>query len=166
MNPLLKHATASVFLVTHIDAAWRIGLIQHPRLQRWMLPGGHVEPDENPAEAAMREVREETGILAELLDTHADGLSAAMADVLLPIWIAEQRVPPESRHAHPHVHVDHQYLAVAVQREPVQAAELQFGWFAGHELGELGMFPESFRGARLLLGSMDVLGARPPAEIA
>jgi len=38
--------------------------------QRWQLPKGHVEPGESAAEAAVREVREETGVagrsLAEL----------------------------------------------------------------------------------------------------
>ena len=51
----VKHATASVFLLARADNSWRIGLIRHPRLGKWMLPGGHVEPDENPAEAALRE---------------------------------------------------------------------------------------------------------------
>jgi len=32
----------------------------------WMLPKGHPEPGETPAEAARREVREETGIDAEV----------------------------------------------------------------------------------------------------
>jgi 8-oxo-dGTP pyrophosphatase MutT (NUDIX family) len=31
------------------------------------LPKGHVDPGETPIEAAVREVREETGILAELV---------------------------------------------------------------------------------------------------
>ena len=32
----------------------------------WMLPKGHLEPGETPAEAARREVREETGLDAEV----------------------------------------------------------------------------------------------------
>lgn len=33
----------------------------------WSLPGGHVEPGEKAAEAARREVEEETGVIAEVL---------------------------------------------------------------------------------------------------
>ena len=32
------------------------------------LPKGHLDPDESPEEAATREVREETGVQAELID--------------------------------------------------------------------------------------------------
>lgn len=40
----------------------RILLVHHRRLNRWLLPGGHVEPDDaSIAEAARREVVEETG---------------------------------------------------------------------------------------------------------
>lgn len=34
---------------------------------RWSLPGGHVEPGETARDAALREVREETNIDAELV---------------------------------------------------------------------------------------------------
>jgi 8-oxo-dGTP diphosphatase len=39
----------------------------------WSLPGGHIEPGEPARAAALREVREETGVIAELaglLDIH------------------------------------------------------------------------------------------------
>ncbi|MBC7928031.1 MAG: NUDIX domain-containing protein [Bryobacteraceae bacterium] len=37
-------------------------LVHHRRLRRWLLPGGHVELDDNtPDETARREVLEETG---------------------------------------------------------------------------------------------------------
>jgi len=39
-----------------------------PRLGEWSIPGGHVEWGETTAEAATREVMEETGIEAEALD--------------------------------------------------------------------------------------------------
>ena len=40
----------------------RVLLVHHRRLERWLLPGGHVEPgDATIADAARREVIEETG---------------------------------------------------------------------------------------------------------
>ncbi|MGH8900438.1 MAG: NUDIX domain-containing protein [Egibacteraceae bacterium] len=63
---IVKHATASVFLFAAIGSAWHLGLIYHPRFRRWMIPGGHVESHENPAETAQREVTEETGLHADL----------------------------------------------------------------------------------------------------
>jgi 8-oxo-dGTP pyrophosphatase MutT (NUDIX family) len=39
-------------------------LVHHRRLDRWLLPGGHVEPaDESLSAAARREVTEETGAI-------------------------------------------------------------------------------------------------------
>ncbi len=35
--------------------------------ERWGLPKGHIEPGETPEEAAVREVREETGVQARVL---------------------------------------------------------------------------------------------------
>jgi len=34
----------------------------HPKLKKWLPPGGHVEENESPPEAATREVKEETGL--------------------------------------------------------------------------------------------------------
>ena len=41
----------------------RLLLVHHRRLDRWLLPGGHVEPDDAAIwHAARREVTEETGV--------------------------------------------------------------------------------------------------------
>lgn len=34
----------------------------------WVFPKGHIEPGETPEQAAVREVREETGVTARLID--------------------------------------------------------------------------------------------------
>ncbi|GAB7039953.1 MULTISPECIES: NUDIX hydrolase [Catenuloplanes] len=150
---LIKHATASVFLFGPAGGGeWRIGLIRHPRFGRWMLPGGHVEPAENPAEAALREVREETGLAATLLPPHPATVPdyPAAVRVPLPVWITEQVVPAETRLPAEHVHVDHLYPAVADETEPANDPELPFRWYAAGELAGLEMFPDTRGGAELL----------------
>jgi 8-oxo-dGTP diphosphatase len=77
----------SVLLVDHINA----GL--------WLPPGGHVEPDEHPAETANREAREELGIVGINVDgrpvfltvTETVGIDAGHTDVSLWFLIDGRR---------------------------------------------------------------------------
>jgi 8-oxo-dGTP pyrophosphatase MutT (NUDIX family) len=66
-NPLHRgqfapgHVTATG-LVLHPDGE-RMAMVFHARLERWLLPGGHVEKDDSSIyAAAAREVLEETGL--------------------------------------------------------------------------------------------------------
>jgi 8-oxo-dGTP pyrophosphatase MutT (NUDIX family) len=45
----------------------RILLISTQEGKRWQLPKGHIEEGETPEEAAVREVREETGVTGRIL---------------------------------------------------------------------------------------------------
>jgi len=48
------------------DAAGRVLLARHVEGNRWLLPGGGVEPGETPADGAVREAWEETGLIVHL----------------------------------------------------------------------------------------------------
>ena len=55
------HLTGSAFLLDHVGE--RLLLIHHRKLDKWLQPGGHGEPDEiDPTEVARREAEEETGV--------------------------------------------------------------------------------------------------------
>jgi 8-oxo-dGTP pyrophosphatase MutT (NUDIX family) len=61
-NP--HHVTASAFVVSSRGVI----LHRHRRLGIWVQPGGHVDAGEEPADAALRECVEETGLDAHHLD--------------------------------------------------------------------------------------------------
>ncbi|MEV0842826.1 NUDIX domain-containing protein [Actinocatenispora sera] len=55
----------SAAAVVHDDAG-RILLEQRSDTGTWALPAGGIDPGEQPAAAALREIEEETGVLAEI----------------------------------------------------------------------------------------------------
>lgn len=161
---MIKHATAGAFVFCRFpDDEWRLGLIEHPRLGRWMAPGGHVENDECQAQAAIREVEEESGLSeVRLLEVGAPplpgGFPRSHIRVPSPWWIIEQQVPADSHLAEPHVHVDHQYVAIADSPSPVSEPVHPFDWFAMDDFDGLSVFEDTRLLARALfpvIGSID-----------
>jgi 8-oxo-dGTP pyrophosphatase MutT (NUDIX family) len=62
---LTRDFTVAVFVV------WQhqVLLHQHRKLGKWLPPGGHIEANELPDQAAIREVLEEAGIEVQLIAT-------------------------------------------------------------------------------------------------
>ena len=60
---VLEVPTVSVLV---FDAQLRVLLVRHAEGNDWTTPGGMIEPYETPADAALRETWEETGLLVEL----------------------------------------------------------------------------------------------------
>jgi 8-oxo-dGTP pyrophosphatase MutT (NUDIX family) len=63
-----RHFVATVYVV-HDGAT---ALHHHDKLEMWLPPGGHIDRDEIPHEAAAREVREELGLDPTLVAPEAD----------------------------------------------------------------------------------------------
>lgn len=68
MSDTTRDFTATTFVVEK----GRTLLIYHRKIRMWLPPGGHIDPHELPCEAAVREVREETGLEVELLSPPSD----------------------------------------------------------------------------------------------
>jgi 8-oxo-dGTP pyrophosphatase MutT (NUDIX family) len=60
---VLEVPTVSVIT---FDAQARVLLVRHAETGEWTTPGGMIEPYETPADAAVRETWEETGLYVEL----------------------------------------------------------------------------------------------------
>jgi 8-oxo-dGTP pyrophosphatase MutT (NUDIX family) len=63
-NTLLQ--MPSVTIINYNDKG-RILLVKHADTGLWVAPGGAIEPGETPADAAVREMWEETGLLVDLV---------------------------------------------------------------------------------------------------
>lgn len=50
----------------------KVLLVHHPRYDKWIPVGGHVELDEDPEEALLREIKEETSLEVEILADKPD----------------------------------------------------------------------------------------------
>ncbi|MDO8510080.1 MAG: NUDIX domain-containing protein [bacterium] len=61
--------TVEVFIVYDNKVLLRM----HDKYKIWLSVGGHIELDEDPNEAALREVKEEVGLDIELFDSHTSG---------------------------------------------------------------------------------------------
>lgn len=139
---MIKHDTASTFVFCQFADGWRLGLIEHLHLGLHMIAGGHVEDEENHEQAAIRQVSGEMGLAGvQLVAAPTPGLPAGYPHqrVARAWWTTEIEVPADDHLAEPHVHVDHQYLALAESPTPARTPKHPVGWFTCTELPPLAM---------------------------
>jgi len=107
----LTHVTASAVVVGRRGVL----LHRHRRLQRWLQPGGHLEPGESPMEGARRESEEETGLALD----HPTG-----GPVLLHLDVHEA--------ADAHMHLDIRFLLLGPDEDPAPPPDesQEVAWFS------------------------------------
>jgi ADP-ribose pyrophosphatase YjhB (NUDIX family) len=102
----------------------------------WLPPGGHVEPNELPDDAAVREVLEETGVRAELVGERTPRVGDPIP-LMRPEGIQLESIAPG------HEHIDLVYFARRRGGEIVASPECErAGWYGLDELEALGVNDE------------------------
>jgi 8-oxo-dGTP diphosphatase len=118
-----RHLSASMVVVDLDHRA--VLLVHHNATGKWMFPGGHVDPDETPAEAALREVFEETGVRAQV-DGQAELDLPEMTWQPSPWLTAEIPAPAKpdrpGKPAEPaHTHIDLLFIGTADSTQALTA---------------------------------------------
>lgn len=129
-----RHFTATTYVV-HQE---RVLLHWHKKIQRWLPPGGHIDRDELPETAALREVKEETGLTVWLYNPDAplDLMGDSTQQLVRPAHILLEQINPF------HQHIDLIYYAGVngpVRLDPAAEETTQLRWFTAADLAETDM---------------------------
>lgn len=126
---ITRHFTATTFVVHEK----KVLLHLHKKLGLWLPPGGHIDRDELPEEAAVREVKEETGLDVTLLQIGDKKDFGDAKKLLQPEHILLENINPF------HQHIDFIFFARAesdiVKAESGEATDIR--WLRAEELDEL-----------------------------
>ena len=86
--------TVAIFIVHD----GKILLIHHRKLDKWLPLGGHIELDEDPEQAALREAREESGLDVELLGERPPTTSPGTRALIAPRFLDIHRISDTHEH--------------------------------------------------------------------
>jgi len=86
--------TVAIFVVEH----GKILLIHHRKLCKWLPLGGHIELDEDPEIAALREAREESGFEVELIGERPPTSEPGTRALIAPRFLDIHRITNTHEH--------------------------------------------------------------------
>lgn len=130
-----KHFTATVYIFHQKKTL----LHYHAKFAKWMPPGGHLELNETPPEAARREVLEETGLEIAFIEQENIKISLPHAVSFERPFLCLLENVPAHKDKPAHQHIDFIYLA-----KPLKSATPSegFQWFEHAQLKDLELFPD------------------------
>ena len=86
--------TVAIFVVHQS----KVLLIHHRKLEKWLPLGGHIELDEDPEQAALREAKEESGFEVELLGERPPPTGPGTRALIAPRFLDIHRISETHEH--------------------------------------------------------------------
>jgi 8-oxo-dGTP pyrophosphatase MutT (NUDIX family) len=86
--------TVAIFVVQN----GRVLLIHHRKLDKWLPLGGHIELEEDPEMAALREAREESGLEVELIGERPPTTEPGTRALIAPRFLDIHRISETHEH--------------------------------------------------------------------
>ncbi len=86
--------TVAIFVVSKS----KILVIHHRNLNKWLPLGGHIELDEDPEQAAIREAKEESGLDVELIGERPPTTGPGTRALIAPRFLDIHRINPTHEH--------------------------------------------------------------------
>lgn len=108
---IFGHFSASAFLVN--KKRNKMIVVYHIINDGWIYPGGHADGDDNLLSVAVREVEEETGLKAKILDENIYAIQSAPVKGHIK----------SGKYVSSHIHFDVLYLMEADDRIPLKYKE-------------------------------------------
>ncbi len=148
-----RDSTASCYIFSPDER--KTLLIHHKKLKTWLPPGGHVEENELPHEAALREAYEETGYRVEIIDTSPLIIEEWNArSIPSPFLVLLENIPAW-KDVPAHQHIDYVYLSYAIQSDThmldSQKVEEECRWFFLQDIENLTEDTEIFSETKQVL---------------
>ena len=86
--------TVAIFVVE----AGKILVIHHRNLNKWLPLGGHIELDEDPETAALREAKEESGLEVEIIGERPPTTEPGTRALIAPRFLDIHRISATHEH--------------------------------------------------------------------
>lgn len=132
--------TRDFTVATFVIRNEKVLLLWHKKLQMWLPPGGHIDPNELPDQAAVREVLEETGLEVLLISPLSAPPMPGPRPLARPEGIQLESISPG------HEHIDLIYFARLSDpgaAPPMANDEVErVGWYSLADLDRINLTEE------------------------
>lgn len=128
---MIRQYTGTVYILFED----RVLLHFHKKFNKWLPPGGHVEPNELPHEAALREAFEETGLRVQIIEQENIKIDEKNAiSIPRPYLTLLEHIPAIGSEP-PHQHIDFVYVGTTDTPETNGVEECR--WFSIDDINRL-----------------------------